>query len=234
LYPAFAAIVLLAIHITIHGTRRILKQFGFLSASSFIQDTPIATPSAENGTLRKADHTSGVYKVLRLFGCLTLSGLSVVDFLELEDQGESIDGYLFKPLSGQLHIPSVSAKTIQISQIIVYASWLVNSIRSSTNHSASQSYASLLAFINILQLRKWNKVAGTHLAIVMFIVALVYTCRDVYPYATYTLKPKDIESWRLWTEIGIAYFVGFFIPVAIPREYKPVDPWVHSFLFSDS
>jgi len=104
-------------------------------------------------------------------------------------------------------------------------------IRSSTDHSASQSYASLLAFINILPLQKWNKVAGTHLTIEMFTVALVYTYRDIYPYATYTLKPQDMESWRLWTEIGIAHFVGFFIPLAIPREYNPIDPLVCPFLF---
>ena len=108
-----------------------------------------------------------------------------------------------------------------------------------TKPSLSKSYVTLLAFISIFPTPNWNRWAGTHLTITMLTTVLVYAHRDLYPYATYHLEPQDKLGWHLWAKIAIAFVVSVFIPSALPRTFKPINPLVRTlrlyrvFSFSD-
>jgi hypothetical protein len=61
----------------------------------------------------------------------------------------------------------------------------------------------------------------------LFVTFGVYFLRDVYPLATFTLTPVDInEGWLLWTKLTVLSFAAVVIPLAIPSQYIPVDPRV--------
>ncbi|KAF8512318.1 hypothetical protein BU17DRAFT_77408 [Hysterangium stoloniferum] len=87
------------------------------------------------------------------------------------------------------------------------------------------NYCCLLALVDLMPPKKWNSSAGTHLTIVMFCIASVYTYRDLIPYATFTMIPVDAaEGWLLWSRFGLATVAGVLIPLVTPRAYKPIDP----------
>ncbi|KAF8515057.1 hypothetical protein BU17DRAFT_76921 [Hysterangium stoloniferum] len=87
------------------------------------------------------------------------------------------------------------------------------------------SYISVLALLDILPRRRWYSAATVHLNFVMFAIVSVYTYRDLFPYATFTLRPADEgQGWLLWSRLGLATFAGLFVPLVIPRIYTPVDP----------
>ncbi|KAF8528037.1 P-loop containing nucleoside triphosphate hydrolase protein, partial [Hysterangium stoloniferum] len=85
------------------------------------------------------------------------------------------------------------------------------------------SYSSVLAFAVLFP--RWTSLAQTHLTLIMLGVVGAYISRDIYPLATYTLKPMDeAQGWLLWSRIVFASFVGVVIPLNMPRTYTPVDP----------
>ena len=69
--------------------------------------------------------------------------------------------------------------------------------------------------------------ANTHLVWVLFGTWLIFAYRDLFPLATFTLSPIDVEEgWLLWTKVGILTFVATIIPIIIPTQYVPFDPKV--------
>ena len=69
------------------------------------------------------------------------------------------------------------------------------------------------------------------MTLIMLAVVAIYTHRDLIPLATYLLKPMDgAQGWLLWSRLGLAFLVGIFIPLAIPRSYTPVDPLVYAYM----
>lgn len=69
----------------------------------------------------------------------------------------------------------------------------------------------------------------------MFILLLVfgiYAYRDVWPLATYTLRPQDENEGPvlLYVKISILAVVSVCIPLFIPRQYTPVDPRVRYYV----
>ncbi|KAH9939277.1 uncharacterized protein BXZ73DRAFT_76000 [Epithele typhae] len=64
-----------------------------------------------------------------------------------------------------------------------------------------------------------------HLNAILVALWLVYSYRDLWPLATYTLTPADAsEGALLWAKIGVLTFTAVFIPLFMPRQYIPVDP----------
>jgi len=63
--------------------------------------------------------------------------------------------------------------------------------------------------------------------IILLSVLGIYTYRDIWPLATFALKPMDIlEGNILWVKIFVLFVTAVMIPLFIPRPYVPVDPKV--------
>lgn len=64
-------------------------------------------------------------------------------------------------------------------------------------------------------------------SLVLFVAFWVYVYRDLWPLATYSEVPKDVnEGLLLWTKIVVLFFTALLIPLFVPNIYVPVDPKV--------
>ncbi|KAI0758154.1 multidrug resistance-associated ABC transporter [Fomes fomentarius] len=87
------------------------------------------------------------------------------------------------------------------------------------------AYASLLAFIAVVSNLSLSTLVARHLNTVLVFSWGVYAYRDLWPLATFTLKPADAsEGSLLWAKIGVLTFVAIVIPIIVPRQYIPLDP----------
>ncbi|KAE9405641.1 hypothetical protein BT96DRAFT_955137 [Gymnopus androsaceus JB14] len=60
---------------------------------------------------------------------------------------------------------------------------------------------------------------------VLLVTWIVYGYYNLFPLATFAQTPSNLcQGWVLWTEMGILAVTCIVIPMAIPREYIPVDP----------
>lgn len=74
---------------------------------------------------------------------------------------------------------------------------------------------------------------SVHSNAVLLVSLCSYVYRDILPFATFTLAPKDWdEGWLLWAKIAALFVAAVVIPLASPRRYFPVDPEVRN-SFSD-
>ncbi|KAF8513392.1 hypothetical protein JB92DRAFT_3116459 [Gautieria morchelliformis] len=213
LLPAYLAIVLF------------LAQ-AFIRAGHFLRarrDTPIPPSSlaVPSGFLSKAkqqiksqDALTLICKFLNLLGTLTLVGLTVLALLTLKTDGQ-------EHLNG-------SEEWIGYDSIVQFGHMSAVFTQDTLVESVSvvlYTYTSLLAFMTLVSNGEWSSVARTHMTVIMLAVAAVYARRDLYPLATYILKPVDgAQGWLLWSRLGVASLVGIVIPLVIPRIYTPVDP----------
>ena len=92
-------------------------------------------------------------------------------------------------------------------------------------------YASVLAFLSFLS-AKWRAslIRQSNLVLAGTWGTLAY--RDIWPLATYNLRPKDQLDAAFWVRFGLLSVSGIAIPLFIPREYVPVDPKVSTTLSS--
>ncbi|GJJ15091.1 hypothetical protein Clacol_009366 [Clathrus columnatus] len=82
----------------------------------------------------------------------------------------------------------------------------------------------VLAILALLPIRA-AEAASHDLQITLLSIALVYAYRDIYPLFTYPLDPKDgSQGHILWLRVALILFSGIFIPLFMPRQYKPLDP----------
>ncbi|KAG7086727.1 hypothetical protein E1B28_002661 [Marasmius oreades] len=71
---------------------------------------------------------------------------------------------------------------------------------------------------------QWNALVTKHVDILLLVTVMVYTYRDVFPLATFTLEPQDrAEGPLLWWKIGVVA-VASALPLVMTRRYTPVDP----------
>ncbi|KAF8515052.1 ATP-binding cassette transporter [Hysterangium stoloniferum] len=158
--------------------------------------------------------TSTTLRILRFLATLTLTGLTVVAFISLPHKRKSkvhfFDDNLKSIYGGiPINFPAFTqAEWIEVVYLLLY------------------SYTSVLALLDILPIRRWYSTATIHLTFVMTTIVFVYTYRDLFPYATFTLRPADgDQGWLLWSRLGLVTFAGLLVPLAIPRIYTPVDPF---------
>ena len=58
---------------------------------------------------------------------------------------------------------------------------------------------------------------------ILLVIWTIYTYRDIWPLATYTLVPVDAsEGWILWVKISSLTLAGVMEPLIAPRRYIPV------------
>ncbi|KZV96966.1 P-loop containing nucleoside triphosphate hydrolase protein [Exidia glandulosa HHB12029] len=65
-----------------------------------------------------------------------------------------------------------------------------------------------------------GRVLQTHLTILLLVPLASYIYRDLWPLATFTLKPADDSAWG---QIFVLIVVGVLIPLATPTVYIPID-----------
>ncbi|KAF8963033.1 multidrug resistance-associated ABC transporter [Flammula alnicola] len=86
------------------------------------------------------------------------------------------------------------------------------------------AYSSILA-ITSLTVKKWSVLATRYNIVLLLVILGTYTCRDIWPLATYTQTPKDASQGNvLWFKIAILVVTAALIPLFVPRRYIPVDP----------
>lgn len=72
--------------------------------------------------------------------------------------------------------------------------------------------------------RTWAKLANTHLVLLLLVTFFVFAYRDLWPLATYTLRPVDAyEGGLFWAKCAVLTFTAVVIPLVIPRQYVPFD-----------
>ncbi|KAF9555324.1 multidrug resistance-associated ABC transporter [Agrocybe pediades] len=85
-------------------------------------------------------------------------------------------------------------------------------------------YTTLLSLVSLFSTSygTWS----TRYSVVVLLAALgVYAYRDIWPLATYTQRPADIEEGVLLPiKIAVLAWIAIGIPLFIPRRYVPVDP----------
>lgn len=72
-----------------------------------------------------------------------------------------------------------------------------------------------------------RRIVALHLSTLLLVVFAVYGYRDIWPLATFTLKPVDAaDGWLTWSRVSVVAFVSVLLPLITPREYVPLDPKV--------
>ncbi|KAK7694257.1 hypothetical protein QCA50_001437 [Cerrena zonata] len=86
-------------------------------------------------------------------------------------------------------------------------------------------YASFLAVLTVTTRMPWNSIVAKHLVVVLLAAWGVYFYRDLWPLATFTLKPEDAsEGSLLWVKVALLTFAAAIVPITMPRQYIPFDP----------
>lgn len=84
-----------------------------------------------------------------------------------------------------------------------------------------------MSVVSISAARSNSNSAIRHLNFVLIVTWSVFTYRDLWPLATFTLRPVDEAAGPLlWVEIAFLTIAGIFVPLLVPRQYIPVDPKV--------
>ena len=87
----------------------------------------------------------------------------------------------------------------------------------------------MLAFVSLVSSLRLSRLVTTHAVTVLLVTWAVYVYRDLWPLATFTLRPADAaEGAFLWAKVGVLTFGAVLLPLAVPRQYIPVDPKVGS------
>ncbi|KAF7304266.1 hypothetical protein HMN09_00827900 [Mycena chlorophos] len=162
-----------------------------------------------------------VFKLARLIGCLLLVALSCAAVLLDDEDANS----LFVLAKAGLSF----AATIASQQYLEPSSLYSKTIRSGLFVQLAMVfvylYTAVLATASLSACVRVSKTAARHLNVVLATALLVYLLRDVVPLATYKLSPSDAWEGRLlWTKIVVLCITGGVIPLAMPRQYIPLDP----------
>ncbi|KAF7377837.1 hypothetical protein MSAN_00207200 [Mycena sanguinolenta] len=159
--------------------------------------SPVSVLSISDHIAEHGGTTIFVFEIARLVGCLTLLAISLAaSILDEEDQETST-----------LVSSQIPYKYIQFTMCGVYF------------------YAAILAIFSISAGQKWSRFATKHLHTVLLSTFIVYFCRDIFPLATFALKPMDLREGKLlWPKVTVLFGVSVVIPIFIPRQYIPSNP----------
>ncbi|TFK76836.1 P-loop containing nucleoside triphosphate hydrolase protein [Pluteus cervinus] len=172
-----------------------------LEGEDSINDTALTTATSISSKIRLlvAHHGGAVttaYKILRLLGCLALLCLSIF----------TVTRNGIYPSSGSEPVLTTE-EALAVAMCIFYF------------------YALLLGTISISATSKWGRRSWNHLSVLLLVTFAVYSCRDIFPLATYTMAPLDLhEGWVLWPKVTVLSIISIIIPLAIPQQYIPIDP----------
>ncbi|KAJ7705435.1 P-loop containing nucleoside triphosphate hydrolase protein [Mycena rosella] len=206
-YSAVISGVWLVVHLSLSRLSKNLKS----TRHEYAREMEYATTSIPERRPRNAGLAFGL---ARLIACLALLGLTFTSSLyRKRDEDDTRN-----PLS--------EADWLNIVSISTFVSAFYPSSQSSKfNLIHPQFYVSLLALASLRVTLRWNKYLQRHLTFVLLAVFSVYSYRDIYPLATFTLSPCDLsDGWLLWIKIVLLGIVALVLPLVEPRQYVPVDP----------
>ncbi|KAJ7283151.1 hypothetical protein C8J57DRAFT_1498229 [Mycena rebaudengoi] len=90
--------------------------------------------------------------------------------------------------------------------------------------SLTYLYASFLALLSTKSTRTRQRLVR-HANTVLFVAFAVYVYRDVFPLATFTRVPEDLQEGPiLWAKISLLFATAIVVPLFTPRQYIPADP----------
>ncbi|KAI0028294.1 hypothetical protein K488DRAFT_80756 [Vararia minispora EC-137] len=158
-----------------------------------------------------ADHggiTIYTYKVARFMSVLVLLVLYVTSFLHDEEAaGSSVVDALIK--KKHRHRMEELTRREWVDLIL----------------SLNYFYASFLSLLTVAARASIARHAAWHLAPLLLVGLAVYVYRDIWPLMTYNLIPADAyEGALLWAKVGVLTYAAALIPLAMPRQYIPLDP----------
>lgn len=85
---------------------------------------------------------------------------------------------------------------------------------------ALKDYMVFLAALNTFSTSRIATVASVHLTLVATTMFLVYAYRDLWPLATFTLRPLDeSQGVLLWAKVALSAMAGLVIPLLEPYPY---------------
>ena len=85
----------------------------------------------------------------------------------------------------------------------------------------------MLAVVSISATRSTSNRVIRHLALILTVTWFTFAYRDLWPLATFTLRPIDEAMGPLiWVEIALLTVAAILVPFLVPRQYIPVDPKV--------
>lgn len=88
-----------------------------------------------------------------------------------------------------------------------------------------QGYATLLGVLSVITGADTAKLATRHLALLLGFTWVIFTYRDIWPLATFTLQPADgSEGGIFWAKYALLTIAGVAVPLLVPRQYTPADP----------
>ncbi|KZT18101.1 hypothetical protein NEOLEDRAFT_1152799 [Neolentinus lepideus HHB14362 ss-1] len=170
----------------------------------------------EEHVLSHGGLTVYVLKVVRLVASLGLLGLSIATLILEEKQDASKDSV---DVFGKHWGKKPKNKRTPVEGLFTPQEWLQFAL------CMTFAYISILGFVSVSAKPWWASVANFHMVVILLFTTGVYTYRDLYPLATFTLSPIDLhEGWLLWVKIGLVLLSGIVIPLVIPRPYVPFDP----------
>ncbi|RXW23865.1 hypothetical protein EST38_g2012 [Candolleomyces aberdarensis] len=149
------------------------------------------------------------YQLARLLGCIVFLSLSIYSTVLDEEKRLGTDVIGKKRKKKHPKDPSeFTQKELQDLAICL-----------------TSLYAVLLSLVTVGNKRRWSKTAARHLNILLLTFVGVYIYRDIFPLATFDRSPIDIaQGWLLYAKLSVLAIVAIVIPLAIPRQYTPVDP----------
>ncbi|KAI0803030.1 hypothetical protein BC629DRAFT_1591129 [Irpex lacteus] len=130
---------------------------------------------------------------------------------------------------GELYTASLTllrvVSTLGLFGLQVYTLVLYGSVWVQLALAVTYGYVALLSVFTLSTIPERRRFVTSHLVFVLVGTWAVELYRNVWPLATYTLRPADEEEGALlWTKFALLSIAGVVVPLVIPQEYKPYDP----------
>ncbi|KZT36412.1 P-loop containing nucleoside triphosphate hydrolase protein [Sistotremastrum suecicum HHB10207 ss-3] len=85
-------------------------------------------------------------------------------------------------------------------------------------------YTSLLSLFALIGTLKWRYLVSRHVSLLYLFMTCIYLRRDVVPLADGGVSLDGPDGALGWARLALLAINGIWIPILLPRQYKPVDP----------
>ncbi|KAI5825519.1 hypothetical protein K523DRAFT_323377 [Schizophyllum commune Tattone D] len=109
-----------------------------------------------------------------------------------------------------------------IALLVLSASFPADRLLAYIAPIVTYAYASALALGSLAGGASVRGLFARHATLVLLATCAVYVHRDIWPLATYTLKPLDeAEGPILWVKLALLFVAGLLVPLCMPRLEIP-------------
>ncbi|KAF7321911.1 ATP-binding cassette transporter [Mycena kentingensis (nom. inval.)] len=197
LYATAASLSLFAVHLLWASAPGVRLRATYWKWSVAEEFVPEPPHSLSEHIAQHGGATIFKFNVTRIVDCLVLLSLSI--YSVASEDAERGEGGAFSAGS--------AGKSQPLALAITYL------------------YTAFLSILAVAVHPKWSRLAIRHLNAVLLATFCVFVTRDIYPLATFKLRPEDeAEGSLLWIKIFFLFVGAVGIPLTIPREYIPYDP----------